>query len=437
MIHASSYSISMSTPCDNTNRDAPCGTATTTNPPTTGCTANAAGASSASTDYLEFEKFHKLLMSNAPEGFVPWYFPVEAKGKNPDGIAIYKRAGKISSCCNSEWVKVQRGTITRTVCEKCGQGWGSWKAPHARLSFDEVVERLKQRGNIGIASRDGQPLVIYDRDAVHVKDKVFTLTDKSRSRIGGHSYCWRNKDDESLNTNITPNEGEVRSCDQFVVAPGSYVPVGENEEHVDDGFVGRYTVENETSPVTITFNDLPNVFLEHVKKAEENMKRIASLPKRTIKPTGKHSVLFDLKIEDVVGVNSSSDRFAHPLHGSPKTNANFSVSDNLAHCWRHLVSLNPLQFLTVKAGYLNCEEAGSGHKKSKAGASNVIGDDGAIFWAWRQAKLDGIIPQDDPVPVRALKYIATKHGLIKKIENDKPLPKNVYANTLRIIKEEY
>ena len=40
----------------------------------------------------EFVKFHKLLMSNAPNNYTPWYFPVCENGKDPDGL---ENPGKI------------------------------------------------------------------------------------------------------------------------------------------------------------------------------------------------------------------------------------------------------------------------------------------------------------------------------------------------------
>jgi len=388
------------------------------------------------TDYKELLKFNELLMSNAQKDYIAWYFPVEENGKNPDGLAIYKRAGKTSSCCNANWIKVKRGEKTRTVCEKCGTGWGSWKAPHARLTIEEAVKRLKEGGNIGIASRDGQLLVIYDRDEASVKDKVATLTTTSRKRIAGHSFCWRKKGDESLNTNITTDLGEVRSCDQYVLVAGSYVPVKYSE--IKYGKLGLYSVQNEVAPATITFEDLPTVFLEQVKKNKENIVRIDALPKRdfkTVQGNGKQSALFALTIEDVVSV-TGFDRVAHPLHESVSL-ANFSVSDNLAHCWRHLVSLNPIQYLCVKAGYLACEEAGSGHWNSNNGASWVTGDDGAIFHAWRQAKIDGIIPSDDKIPSRAIRYIVKAHKLMGDVDSVEILPAKVFWRAKKIVEENY
>lgn len=356
-------------------------------------------------------------MQTAPKGFVPWLFPVKANRKDPDGIAIAKRTPKD--------FKGKKG---------------SWKADHARLTKQEAIERLKQGDNIGIAGREGDVLVIYDKDDKSVKDKVATLTTKSRTGIGGHGFCFRNKEDKSLDVNIPTNQkGEVRSCDQYVVCAGSFVPVGENEACINDGKLGLYAVQNSVAPATITLNDLPDVFLEQIKKNQENIKRIKELPKTQFDPKkskGKTSALFELTIENVVGHYASSERFEHPLHGSEKTGSNFSVGDGVAHCWRCLVSLNALQFLTVKSGFMSCDEAGTGHKGKKP--SMIVGNNGAIFHAWRQAKQDGVIPIEDKIPVKAMQYIAQEHKLVKPNFNfDEKLPIKIYNKILQIVKEEY
>jgi len=34
---------------------------------------------------------------------------------------------------------------------------------------------------------------------------------------------------------------------------------------------------------------------------------------------------------------------------------------SICHCWRHLVSLNAVQYLCVSAGYMSCGDAGIPH----------------------------------------------------------------------------
>ncbi len=241
---------------------------------------------------------------------------------------------------------------------------------------------------------------------------------------------------ESLNTNITTSLGEVRSCDQYVLAPGSFVPVSEKEKETNDPKLGCYTVANAIPPTKIKFEQLPDIFLEQIKKNKEQEQKILLQPKKTVKPTGKHSALFDLTISDVIGGHKQDSRYPHPLHDSD-TGQNFMIGDKLAHCWRHLVSLNALQFLVVKSGFMPCEDAGTGHKKN-ASPSMVVGNNGAVFHAWKQAKLEDLISKDDPIPVRAMRYIATEHKLVSKdFKFVGKLPREIYNNVLKTVEELY
>jgi len=368
----------------------------------------------------EFIKFHKALMSNAPQGYTPWYFPVTTHNKCPDAYAI----GKRSKCgCSDKY---------------------SWKANHAQLSFQEALDRLVKGGNVGIAARQNDPLVIIDIDEFDCQKYLLpTLTDISRKRTGWHCFCWTN--DDRCKVNIPTKYGEVRSSEQYVVAAGSYCNTSEKDidsqnlpedlkkQIKKDSLLGVYSCCNTTSPIKINFEDLPCFF----KEKSENILTSNDKPivkKKVIVSNGKKSALFDLKITDIVNTLPGK-REPHPLHGSD-TGMNFSIKDGLGHCWRHLVSLNAIQFLCVKSGYMSCEDAGTGHKGSGAGMSLVTNDDGAIFHAWCEAKKMGIIPLDDPIPFRAMLFIAKSNGLINP-SYDKKLPKAVYNKVIKIVEQRY
>lgn len=366
-------------------------------------------------------------MKNAPNDFTPWLFPVRKNGKAPG---------------------VDKGV--------------SWKKKEGLLSIKESLERLKKnKGNVGISGRKNDQLILIDIDVEKIENELKpTLKIKSRSRIGCHGVYWANDGDEKLPMNIPTDKGEVRSSDQYVVAPGSYTPCTKKElnKKLDEGKItkedmkrvlndpnrGYYTVENERPPGHITYEELPRIFKVKVDKDDKKRKEIEKIRKgRDSKPKtteGNQSALFDLEITDVVPTYSFNERNPHPLHTS-ETGENFSVSKNgLAHCWRHLVSLNAIQFLVVKSGYMGCEEAGTGHNNSQgrknAGPSYIIGDDGAIFHAWLEAKDCGVISEDDKIPIRALNHIARRHG-IYDTDNDEMLPKWAYNRTLEVLEEEY
>ncbi len=402
----------------------------------------------------QFKSFIQALMKQVPEGYEPWLFPVARHGKNPEARIIYARA-PIKSCCNVTWIKNKQGKI---CCEKCGEKKGSWKAPWARLTPQEAIKLMLQGYNIGIAGRTYDPLTIIDIDNskfIHLlKD---TLIVKSRSRLGSHGFYWNNPGKKKIPNIPTEDYGEVRSQDMYVLAAGSYVPTTEEElskkvtegeiteqkkeDILKDTNLGYYTVEAQKEPSYITYEQLPQIFLDVAQKPKEEKK--AELKHKTVFASGKHSALFDLTIKNLTSVKDG-DRIGHPLHASD-TSANFSIDSSnpdLCHCWRHSVSLNALQFLVVESGYMGCSSAGTGHKNSGAGSSQVTNNDGAIFHAWLQAKKDKIISDDDAIPVRAMCYIAKKHklcseDLIPKREESKLLPVKVYNEVLRIVEEGY
>ena len=347
----------------------------------------------------EFLKFDSLLMSGAPKDFVPWYFPVKANGKDPDGYAITSRAPKD---CKPE----QRS---------------SWKAPHARLSVEEAVQRLQRGENVGIAARANDSLIIYDKDSPTVLDKIETLGSTSRKRIGGHSFGFCDEQ-RSAKNNIPTDLGEVRSCDQYVLAPGSFVPTTEvdyamsdvkikkiTQEDVDralaDPQLGLYTVSKAVKPAIIGFEDLPDVFIQERKKDLQEEERISKIPEKSGVAFRSRSRLFDLTVSDIFGKNlKSSVRTGHPdpIHGST-TDANFSMNKGgtLGTCWRCDVSFNAIQLLVILSGYKRCKDSGVPHH---GGGSKLRGDTFALFKAWAEGKKRGLIPSDDPMPTVIFRY---------------------------------
>jgi len=367
----------------------------------------------------QFRAFVTRLMEDAPEGYTPWLFPVQTKSKAP--------ATHIS-----------------------------WKAKQSRYTIPEAMQRLKQGyGNIGIAGKPDDQLILLDVDDPSILDEVKdTLQIRSRSRGTDdnpaiHAIYWADPADNKLPCNIPTDKGEIRSSDQYVVAPGSYVPCTEEElqekleqdeitedekqEILQDKFRGYYTLHRDRDIAKITFEELPEVFKEQFKSSLENNSSEESYDPDQIKNEGERSALFDLEITDLTA-RGYSDRDPHPLHDSA-TGANFCISSGVGHCWRHLVSLNALQFLCVESGYLTCLEAGSPHHNSSAGPSKVIGNDEAIWRSWKYAKENNYIPEDDPVPVKGLHHIARKYDIYEP-EDGEIIPKFYYKKTLDRVEEE-
>lgn len=388
------------------------------------------------TNPQELKIFYDCLMQEAPSNYQPWFFPVKQNDKDPDALAIAIRSGNKSPCCNADWKKIERGTFKKTICSECGQGRGSWKAPWARLTIAEAMIRLSLGGNVGISARANDPLTITDKDDPSVPDiEKETLTTKSRKRIGGHWFGFAG--DKEIKCNIpTENQGEHRSKDQYVVAPGSFVPVSEEvlKEIPDEEkpFAGRYTVFKKIKPAILFLNDLPTPYIEAMNKQKEIVRVDCDVKdKPKFNEFVKTTNLFKLKITDIV--RNHSPRFSHPLHGSD-TGANFSINDdgNTCSCWRHGVTLNASQYLAVKSGKFDCSEVGKPHK----GASRKMSDK-AIFWAWYQAKKDGLLCSSDPIPYAGLKYIAVEHKICEPELLNPKMPNWVKNMAIRIVESDY
>ena len=368
----------------------------------------------------QFKKFYDLLMSNAPLGYQPWFFPCERFGKNPDPLAIMK-------------------------LDKNNKG--SWHHESARLDKDEVIAHLNMGYNIGISARKEDKLIIGDIDNPKLLNQIpKTLTTTSRKRCGGHFFGWDK--DGSAKTNITTDDGELRSCNQYVLACGSYVPFDLTnekeltafneltEEAKNDPYLGYYTINNTISPIELGYNDLPQVYKDKQDKDTEVLTEYKQKEEhKEFRGEGKYSELLKLKISDIIGAIPEKQRFGHPLHASD-TDSNFSLSKDgcLGHCWRHLVSLNAIQFLCVKGGYSTCMDAGTPHKGT--GFSKIKGDKKALEFAYKEAIKMGLIkeyirPQMDRN--RIITLIATRQEDLATEEIAKDILKN---NKIKSIKQD-
>jgi len=356
----------------------------------------------------EFEKFYYFLMKSAPEGYTPWFFPCEKKGKDPSPIAI---------------LKIDK------------ESKGSWHHESARLTKEQCMQHIKEGWNIGISARKDDPLILGDVDGLKYINQVpqNTLITISRKRDGRHFFGW-NKDG-TAKINLPTDKGEMRSENQYVLACGSYVPfdlTNEKEkkafenlskEAKEDELLGYYTIGEAIEPRGLTFSDLPQFFKEKQREDLESETKILQREEQLKYPReGKYTELFNLKVSDIIGSMSKSKRIGHPLHDS-ETDANFSLSVDgcLGHCWRHMVSLNAVQFLCVQAGYSNCEDAGTPHKGR--GISKIRGDKKAFEVANEEAIKLGLIKEtksSEKKITSVLQAHFTKKTLAEEIWNVQP-----------------
>jgi len=366
----------------------------------------------------EFEKFYYFLMKKSPKGYTPWFFPCDKNGKNPSPLAIMKLAPQKSLCCDAEWVyritKEEEKQLEANPklkvkpqwrCDECEKTKGSWHGEHARLSKEQCIQHIKQNFNLGISARTGDPLIIIDIDEEQYLNQIpkDTLTTRSRKRAGLHAFCWDK--DGSAKINLPTEGGEIRSKNQYVLSPGSsvhfdfasakdakaYLKLPEWAQ--DDELLGYYTVEESISPRPITFNEFPQFFKD---KEEENIKAEANIKqndeRKEYPSGGKYEELNKLKVSDIIDLIPPNKRVGHPLHESD-TDANWSMNadGSLGHCWRHLVSLNAVQYLCVKVGYAKCGDAGTPHKGR--GLSKIKGDKKALEAAYKEAVKMGLIKE--------------------------------------------
>jgi len=383
------------------------------------------------TNPAEFIKFYDTLMASAPVNYKPWLIPIIENDKYPDALGAFQLAGKTSSCCGVEWKYInsnEHGKKSFWGCSKCLLPRASWKAPHAQMSKEQCIARFKKGGNIGFAARANDPIIILDLDDPEVPDIKETLSLQSRSRKGRHRIGLAG--DDKIKTNITTGtKGELRSLDEYIVAPGSFVQL--KQESIDKlpddqkPLAGCYTVDKAIPMATLYYDDLPDCF----KAANEEILKNATQTKtNTFNPsTGNHSALFDLKISDII--SPDQPRTTHPAHGSD-TGSNFSTNGNVAFCWRHGMAHNAIHLLAVLSGKYECQQVG----KRLKGPSIPI-DNGQIFWAWHEAKVRGLISIDDPVPIRGMIYIATENNL--PVVEDRTLSVEVYNKVINIIESDY
>lgn len=408
------------------------------------------------TDPDEFGRYYDLLMAEAPDGYVPHLLRC-AKGEKGPALQF-----------------------------------GSWKAAENRLDREEAIEWLREGGNVGIAGiradpddSDGietDPLVnmdIDDRGSVPESEVVPSLGACSRSRIGDHRVYFdtgetttveRDEDDLTIEIesipNIAPSCGEIRTDTQYVVAPGSHVPIELSDpddpdlcdipEH-DRENIGRYTVEHEQPATEISYTDLPEVYREfHEDREFTKAEREANAAKKTetLDQYGNSSNsdehvehefpeasshdnedipdgctdAYSLSIKDVAGV-SRSYRGVNPIghHTKDAEMGDYFVvlGEDVAYDHKDNVAFNPTTYILADCGERNPERP--------EGPLSLR----EHFVYWKECKERGLVPADDPIPRRALIAAAKQADLVsdEEITDGWKLPKDAYNDTLDAIEE--
>jgi hypothetical protein len=140
------------------------------------------------------------------------------------------------------------------------------------------------------------------------------------------------------------------------------------------------------------------------------------------------SALFDLDIRDVTGLDADY-RGTSPLghHGESETYFVIIEKRDVAFDHKYKVAYNALTYLLADAG-----------ERSPNDPNGRL-DDSEVFSAWIHAKREGLIPDDDPVPRRALRHVAVEHGHCERdeIEDGWKFPSDAYDDALDTLEDEY
>jgi hypothetical protein len=142
-----------------------------------------------------------------------------------------------------------------------------------------------------------------------------------------------------------------------------------------------------------------------------------------------HSTLFDLDIQGASGLDANY-RGPSPLghHGESETYFVIIDERDVAYDHKYKAAYNALTYLLVDAG------------ERPPDSPNGRLDDAELFAAWRHAKQENIIStDDDPIPRRALRYVAIDHGHCKSgdIEDGWKLPRDAHDDALDTLTEKY
>jgi len=363
------------------------------------------------TDPQEFLKFDAALRANAPSGFVPHYIAITTNGKNPDWLAISKRAGSMCSRCRLPWDKIPTKNEDGELkiirrCPSCKTKPSNWKLPHARLNTGECVLRLERGDNVGLAALDRDVLVILDGDDeksyAELKENG-TLLDKSRDRKGGHAFFFDATPSRIFKRtlNTTEDIGEIRSDNAYVLVAGSYVPSNSSEPNS-----GKYTVERDVPAKSLTSVDqVPTIYRLEYEKASPVQNKVVNT--RKFEP--REGLLFNLTFDDVLP--AIKFHTSHPEHGSD-SGINFSISEDrlTCTCWRHNCSFGVVQFLAMSHGDFRCQEVGKIHRSNvKCSAPwNAM-----VLSAYLQAVKNGLLSAND-CPIGAAFEIARLRKELKR-----------------------
>jgi hypothetical protein len=140
------------------------------------------------------------------------------------------------------------------------------------------------------------------------------------------------------------------------------------------------------------------------------------------------SGLFDLDIRDASGLDWDY-RGASPLghHGDSEKYFVLIEDHDVAFDHKYKAAYNALTYLLVDAGERSPDDP------------NGRLSDKEVFAAWLHAKQERIVPDDDPIPRRALRHVAVDHGHCEPedIQDGWKLPRDAHDDALDTLADEH
>lgn len=139
------------------------------------------------------------------------------------------------------------------------------------------------------------------------------------------------------------------------------------------------------------------------------------------------SGLFDLELTDVADL-SEGDRQENPVRHTGDSENYFVVYDeDRAQDFKHDAVYNARTYLLCQND-IRAQLSPNGHLSQEE-----------LFEAWRIAKQEGYLPDADPIPAKALTYIARNHDLCAEeaIEGGWKLPEETYREALQVVEDDY
>ena len=272
---------------------------------------------------------------------------------------------------------------------------------------------LSWDGNYGVVCGVGG-LIVIDCDTEALNEAVkSTLSETFTVKTGkGHHYYYicPEVDKKIVIEDGNQHHGEVQSVGSMVVGPGS--------THVNGNV---YSISCDKPIDSIGKDDL-NIILDVFNIKKKRNLIINNLNKKNkdsinnSKELANLTPLYKIKINDFI---KGDGNMPHPYHSS-ETGYNFSINENLSHCWRHNVSLNPIQLLAIKSGKVKCQDAGFKHLDGSCNENY----EKLITLAFNQAIKDELIPEATEYPRKAIEYLTRSNQKVEITTDNKVILTN-------------